>query len=77
VSTNEHVCVASTVLGVPRSASAEELRERYRALALVFHPDKHASDGDERLRDVAAKRHLEVQKAYEGAHVLRFLAAVD
>jgi preprotein translocase subunit Sec63 len=61
----------SAVLGVPHYASAEEIRERYRALSLIFHPDKQHHGISEEARQVAQKRHLEVQKAYEGAHTGR------
>ncbi len=46
------------LLGVPRSASVEELRRAYRESALELHPDKNRRLGD-------TERFLEVQQAYE------------
>lgn len=46
------------LLGVPRSASVEELRRAYREAALELHPDKNRRPGD-------TERFLEVQQAYE------------
>ncbi|EPQ53643.1 DnaJ-domain-containing protein [Gloeophyllum trabeum ATCC 11539] len=51
-----------TVLNLPPSASENEIRERYRALSVVFHPDKQH---DERAKETASKKFLEIQKAYE------------
>jgi Ca-activated chloride channel family protein len=46
------------LLGVPRSASVEDLRRAYREAALELHPDKNRRPGD-------TERFLEVQQAYE------------
>ncbi|KAJ8590065.1 DnaJ-domain-containing protein [Rhizopogon salebrosus TDB-379] len=51
-----------SVLNVPVTASANEIRERYRALSVIFHPDKQRND---RTKDAAAMEFLELQKAYE------------
>ncbi|KAI0065244.1 DnaJ-domain-containing protein [Artomyces pyxidatus] len=51
-----------TVLNLPTTASENEIREQYRHLSVVFHPDKQR---DERTKDTASKRFLEIQKAYE------------
>lgn len=53
----------SSVLNLPTCASDHEIRERYRALSVIFHPDKQR---DEATRETANKRFLEIQKAYEG-----------
>lgn len=46
------------VLGVPRSATAEDIRKAYRGLAFQHHPDRNHEDG-------AAERFKEVKEAYE------------
>ncbi|KAI0317954.1 hypothetical protein OF83DRAFT_1118624 [Amylostereum chailletii] len=51
-----------SVLNLPRSASDNEIRERYRNLSVIFHPDKQR---DENTKTTASKRFLEIQKAYE------------
>jgi molecular chaperone DnaJ len=47
------------VLGVPRSASADDLKKAFRKLALKFHPDKNP--GDKKAEDAFK----EVNEAYE------------
>src|SRR4030088_375326 len=47
------------VLGVSRTASAEELKRAYRKLALQFHPDRNPDDPQ------AEARFKEVNEAYE------------
>lgn len=51
-----------SVLNLPDTASSEEVRERYKALSVLFHPDKQR---EESTKDTASKRFLEIQKAYE------------
>ncbi|THH19608.1 hypothetical protein EW146_g1595 [Bondarzewia mesenterica] len=51
-----------SVLNLPRTASDNEIRERYRTLSVVFHPDKQR---DDTTKATANKRFLEIQKAYE------------
>ncbi|KAL0958160.1 hypothetical protein HGRIS_000326 [Hohenbuehelia grisea] len=51
-----------TVLNLSKYATPTEIKERHRALSLVFHPDKQH---DEQTKDVATKKFLEIQKAYE------------
>jgi len=47
------------VLGVPRSASAEDLKKAYRKLAIQHHPDKHKGDKK------AEEKFKEIGEAYE------------
>ncbi len=46
------------VLGVSRTASADEIKKAYRKLAMQYHPDRNPEDG-------AAERFKEVTAAYE------------
>src|SRR3989338_6782629 len=47
------------ILGVNRSATAEDIKKSYRKLALKFHPDKNPGD------KTAEERFKEVSEAYE------------
>lgn len=46
------------VLGVPRGASAEEIKKAFRKLAMEYHPDRNKADG-------AEARFKEIGEAYE------------
>ncbi len=46
-------------LGVLPTASAEEIKQAYRKLALKFHPDKHQND------DIAKVRFQKINEAYQ------------
>ena len=50
------------VLGVPRSASDEEIRTAYRELVKKYHPDKYV---DNPLADLAQEKMAEINEAYE------------
>ncbi|KAI0084716.1 hypothetical protein BDY19DRAFT_909620 [Irpex rosettiformis] len=52
-----------TVLNLPSAASSEEIRDKYKQLSLIFHPDKQV--GAE-LKETATQTFLQIQKAYEG-----------
>ncbi len=47
------------ILGVPRDASPDEIKKRYRELVMKYHPDLHKNDSE------AAKRMAEINEAYE------------
>ena len=46
-------------LGIPRTASAEEIRKAYRDLARKYHPDLHPDD------EAAKKKFKQVQTAFD------------
>ncbi|MDW7711144.1 MAG: J domain-containing protein [Deferrisomatales bacterium] len=52
------------VLGVPPSATAEEVKRAYRELVKKYHPDRVSHLGDE-FRELANRKFLEVQQAYD------------
>ena len=51
------------VLGVPRSASAQEVAEAYRTLAQIYHPDRYA-EAPARVQAEATRRMQAVNTAY-------------
>jgi DnaJ like chaperone protein len=51
------------VLGVPRSASGEEIQAAYRARMREYHPDKVAHLGED-LQKLAHEKSQEIQRAY-------------
>lgn len=51
------------VLEVPESASAEQIRESYKNLVKVWHPDRFPND--EKLREKADHKLKQINAAYE------------
>ena len=51
------------VLGVDRTASAEQIRAAYRVLARVYHPDRH-TDAPAEVRAEVEKRMADLNSAY-------------
>src|SRR5262245_22385658 len=50
------------ILGVPTDATEEQIRQTYRDLARVWHPDRFLSD--RRLQEIAQERLREINEAY-------------
>jgi len=40
------------ILGVTKIASLDEIKSQYRKLALVYHPDKNGSSGNEKFKEI-------------------------
>ena len=56
------------VLGVSPSASDDEIRQAYRALAKKYHPDNYANNP---VADLAAEKMKEINAAYEQIQEMR------
>ena len=52
------------VLGVARDATANEIKQAFRKLALEFHPDRHAQSSIQ-SQESAGRRFRQVSEAYE------------
>lgn len=62
--------MSSAVLNLPSFASDAQIRERHRALSLIYHPDKQR---DEALKEAASAHFLEIQAAYESTFAICFV----
>mgnify|MGYP000451114769 CR=1 FL=1 len=55
---------AYSILGLNRDATVEDIKTAYKQKMKDYHPDRVANLGEE-IRDLAAKKTLEINKAYE------------
>jgi hypothetical protein len=58
------------VLGIPDNAGPDEIRAAYRRAVQAYHPDKFSHLGQD-FQELAKKRFLEIQNAYEKLHSAR------
>ncbi|TIA80937.1 hypothetical protein E3P92_02609 [Wallemia ichthyophaga] len=56
-----------SILNVPRSASNDLIKDRYKQLAIIFHPDKQRTD---QQKESAAAQFSHIKQAYEATLVL-------
>lgn len=56
------------VLGVSESATDDEIKEAYRALARKYHPDKYIDDG---LKEMANEKMQQINEAYDAIKDIR------
>ncbi len=61
------------VLGVPPTATPDEIKDAYRTLMSQYHPDKVASLGEE-LRLLAERKSKEISAAYREGMQVRGIA---
>jgi DnaJ-domain-containing protein 1 len=53
------------VLGLPRNATREEVREAFLRLSKEWHPDKFAKHGDPKVMQMAHENYIKIKNAYE------------
>ncbi|MCL7050226.1 hypothetical protein MKW94_001634, partial [Papaver nudicaule] len=54
------------ILGLARNASKKEIKEAYRILALIYHPDKHLHpDSSQKVKDVVTHKFRQISEAHE------------
>ncbi|KAJ3050394.1 hypothetical protein HK097_008639 [Rhizophlyctis rosea] len=58
-STKQH----HATLGLPRTATSEEIKRAYRKLVVKYHPDKHATSSEE-VKEEAEKKVKEINEAF-------------
>ncbi|MBQ5390575.1 MAG: J domain-containing protein [Clostridia bacterium] len=56
------------VLGVSESATDEEIKEAYRALAKKYHPDRYIDEG---LKEMATEKMQQINEAYDAIKDIR------
>jgi len=55
---------ALLILGLDNSATADDIKKRYREMVKKHHPDRFADSGEEQLK-IANEKFIEIQRAYE------------
>eukprot|EP00833_Pecoramyces_ruminatium_P005726 jgi/Orpsp1_1/1179758/evm.model.c7180000070671.1 len=50
------------ILNVPKTATQEEIKNAYKKLCILYHPDKHSSEEN---KVVAQKEFQKINKAYD------------
>ena len=58
------------VLGIPPTATDDEVKKAYRRMAMKYHPDKVANAG-EQVRQQATDKFRSINDAYEHIKTLR------
>ena len=58
-----------SILGVSSTASDDEIKEAYRALARKYHPDNYGDDNP--LKDLANEKMQEINSAYDEIQKIR------
>ncbi|MCL7047234.1 hypothetical protein MKW94_005246 [Papaver nudicaule] len=54
------------ILGLAGNASKHEIKEAYRILALIYHPDKHLHpDSSQKVKDVVTQKFRQISEAHE------------
>lgn len=53
------------IFDLPRSASDEDIKKRYRKLVAQYHPDRFSGLGDKDFSDLAARKFQRIQQAWE------------
>lgn len=56
------------ILGVSESATDDEIKEAYRALAKKYHPDRYIDDG---LKEMATEKMQQINEAYDAIKDIR------
>ena len=53
------------ILGVPKTANTDEIRQKYKKLALKYHPDRHCGQSSKDVQQRNMERFKQVSEAFE------------